>query len=132
MVDNTFFQERVVLCQHREFADYPCRLPHDQSHKAQGDPKIEQIHRHMVGIGFGKYHLVEIQPVSEDQKYGHKSYRTPVAFGAPLHKDQQRAHKVDYQVQIKDASVRPIESGLEIDRLFGDIRIPDQHELRKP
>ena len=80
MMDNTFFHKRMVPGQHGEFAQYPRRLPHDQPDKAQGDTEVEQVHRNVVRVDPGEYHLVKIQPVSKDQKYGHKSYRAPIAF----------------------------------------------------
>ena len=43
MMDDTFFQERMVLGQRREFGEHPCRLPHDESHKAQRDTEIEEV-----------------------------------------------------------------------------------------
>ena len=131
-MDDTFFQEWVVLCQHREFAHYPRRLPHDQPDKSCRDAEVEEVHRHMIGIRTGENHLVEIQPVSEQQKYGHKCYRGIVPFGAAAHKDQQGRQEVDDEVQVKEALVSALEPGLEIDRFFGNIRIPDQHELVEP
>ena len=132
MVDNTFFQKRMVFRQQREFTQYPLRLPHDQPDKAQCDPKIEEVHRNMVLVDLGEYHLVKIQPVSKDQKYGHKCYGAPVPFGPPFHIDQQRGYEIDYEVQIKDPRIRPVKPRFEIDRLLRDIRIPDQHELVEP
>src|ERR1700743_2021324 len=79
-----------------------------------------------------EYHLIEIQPVTENQKYGHKCYRAPIPLGTPLHQDQQRAYKVDYQVQVKYAGIRPVEAGFEVDGLFGDVAVPDEHELVEP
>src|SRR5580698_5621932 len=132
MVDNTFFQKRMILGQYRELAEYPPGLPHNQSDKPCRDAEIEEIHRHMIGIRTGENHLVEIQPVSEQQKYGHKSYRRIVPFGSPAHKDQQGSQEVDDQVQVKKPHISALEPGLEIDRFFRNIRIPDQHELVEP
>ena len=96
------------------------------------DSKIKQVQGHVVGTGSTKDHLVKIQPVTEYQKYGHKSYRSIVAFGAAFHEDQQGSHEVDDQVQIEDPHIGAFETGLEVNGLFRDIRIPDQHELVKP
>src|ERR1700760_3020059 len=110
MMNNTFFQERMILGQRRELAEYPCRLPHDQPYKAQRDTEIEEVQGYMVGGDMlaREHHLEEIQPVSKDQKYGHKCYRAPVAFGTAFHEDKQRAHEIDYQVQVEDACVSPV------------------------
>ena len=132
MVDNTFFHEWVVLGQHREFAQHPRRLPHDQPDKSQCNTEIVQIQRYLVGIMLGEYHLEEIQPVSEYQKYGHKSYRAPVPFRAAFHQDQQRSHEIDDEIQVEDPLVGALKTGLEIDRFLGNIRIPDQHKLVEP
>ena len=90
---NTFFYKRMVFRQQRELAHYPGGLPHDQPDKAQGDAKIEEVQGHMVrgDMLAGEHHLIKIQPVTEDQKYGHKSYRSPIAFRASFHQDQQGA-----------------------------------------
>ena len=132
MVDNTFFQKRMILGQYRILTEYPSGLPHDQSHKSCCNPKIEQVHRYMVREGTGEDRLVGIQPVPEYQKYGHKSYRAPVPFRASFHQDQQRSHEIDDEIQVKDPLVGAFKTGLEIDRFLGDIRIPDQHELVEP
>ena len=132
MVDNTFFQKRMILGQYREFAEYPSGLPHDQPDKPCCNPKIEEVHRYMVREGTGENRLVGIQPVSEYQKYGHKSYCGIVPFGVPAHKDQEGRQEVDYQAQIENSCIDSIEAGLEIDRLFRDIGVPDQHELVEP
>src|ERR1700709_12146 len=86
----------------------------------------------MIGTGRTKDHLVKIEPVTKYQKYGHKSYRGIVAFGAAFHEDQQGCQEVDDQVQIEDPFISAFETRLEIDGFFRDIRIPDQHELVKP
>src|SRR5579863_9423012 len=132
MMDDTFFQKRMVLRQQRELTQYPLCLPHDQPDKTQRDPEIEDVHLNMVRVDPGEYHLVKIQPVSKDQKYGHKCYRAPVPFGPPFHVDQQRGHEVDYEVQIKDPRIRPVKPRFKIDRLLRNIRVPDQHELIEP
>src|SRR6516225_5453276 len=49
MVDNTFFQERIVFCQQRNLAQYLSGLPHDQSYKAQRDAEVEEVEGHVVG-----------------------------------------------------------------------------------
>ena len=87
MMNNTFFQERMIFGQRRELAEHPCRLPHDQPYKAQCDAEIEEVHGHMVGRNMfaREHHLEEIQPVSKDQKYGHKRYRAPVALRTAFH-----------------------------------------------
>src|ERR1700761_6801664 len=132
MVDNTFFQKRMILGQYRKFAENPSRLPHDQSDKSCRDTEVEEVHRHVIGIRSGENHLVEVQPVPEQQKYGHKSYRRIVPLGTPAHKNQQWSQEVDYQVQIKEPLVSTFEPALKINRLFRNIRIPDQHELVEP
>src|ERR1700753_3525726 len=134
MVDNTFFKERMVFCQHGELAEYPCGLPHNQPYKAKCDTKIEEVQRYMVGrnVLSGEYHLEKVQPMSEDQKYGHKRYGAIIPFGTSLHQDEQRSHKVDNQVEIKNTHVRSIKTRFEINRFFRDIGIPDQHELVEP
>ena len=90
---NTFFYKRMVFGQQRELAQHPGGLPHDQPDKAQCDTKIKEVHRYMVrgDMLAGEYHLEKVQPVTEDQKYGHKSYRAPIAFRASFHQDQQWA-----------------------------------------
>ena len=98
MMDNTFFHKRVIFCQERELGQNPSRLPHDQPYKSQRNTEIEQVQRYMIGNRRTKDHLVKIEPVTENQKYGHKSYRGPVPLGAPAHKDQQGAQEVDYQI----------------------------------
>ena len=75
MMDDTFFQEWVVLRQQGVFAQYRPRLPHDQSDKPKRYTKIEQVQRNMIRIMMGEDHLIEIQPVPEYQQYGHKSHR---------------------------------------------------------
>ena len=124
----------MVFSQRRELGEHPCCLPHDQSHKAQRDTEIEEVQGDTIGGDMltREYHLEEIQPVSKDQKYGHKSYRCIVTLGRPGHEDQKRAYKVDYEVQIKDTSVWSVEPGLEVNGLFGDVGVPDQHELVEP
>ena len=67
MMDDTFLQERVVLCQQGVFAHYHARLPHDQPDKPKRDTEIKQVHGNMIGIMMREYHLVKIQPVSEYQ-----------------------------------------------------------------
>ena len=69
MMDNTFFQERVVFRQQRELTQYLSGLPHDQPHKSKRHPEIEQVQRHLFGIVVREYHLEEVQPVTEYQKY---------------------------------------------------------------
>src|SRR5882757_3819867 len=88
----------------------------------------------MVGgdMRTGEDHLVKIQPVTKDQKYGHKCYRAPVAFRAPLHQDQQGTYKVDYEVQIEYSGIGAVKPHFEINGLLGDVRIPDEHELVEP
>src|SRR5882757_817828 len=132
MMDNTFFQERVVFRQQRNLTQRLSGLPHDQSHKSERYSEVEQVQGYLVRVVVGEYHLEEIQPVTEYQKYRHKSYRSIVAFGACLHEDQQRSHEVDHQVQIKDSFIGAIEPGFEINGLFRDVGVPDQHELCKP
>ena len=132
MVDNTFFQKRMILSQYRELTEYPSGLPHDQPDKPCRDAEVEQVHRYMVRERTGEDRLVGIQPVSEYQKYGHKSYCGIVPFGAPAHKDQQRGQEVDYQAEIENSRIGALKTGLEIDRLFRDIGVPDQHELVEP
>src|SRR5579859_645110 len=134
MMDNTFFQERMVFCQQRIRAQHSSGLPHDQSYKTQRDTEVEEIQGHMVGGDMlcREDHLVKIQPVTKDQKYGHKGYSGIVPLGSAAHKNQQRAQKVDYQIQIEDAGIRSFKTGLEINSLLGDVRIPDEHELVEP
>src|ERR1700743_2899884 len=98
MMYNTFFQERMVFCQRREFAEDPGSLPHDQSNEAQRQTEVEQVQRYFIRRGCAEDHLVKIQPVTEYQKYGHKSYRAIVTFRTPFHQDEQRAYEVDDQV----------------------------------
>ena len=90
---NTFFYKRMVFGQQWELAHHPGGLPHDQSDKAQRDTKIEEVQGYVVrgNMLAGKHHLEKIEPVTKDQKYGHKSYRAPIAFRAPFHQDQQWA-----------------------------------------
>ena len=132
MVDNTFFQKRMILGQYREFAENSPCLPHDQPDKPCRNAEVEEVHRHMFGIRTGENHLVKIQPVPEQQKYGHKSYRGIVPLGPPTHVDQQGRQEVDDEVQVKEPLISAFEPGLEIDRFFRNIRIPDQHELVEP
>src|SRR5882757_4338372 len=86
----------------------------------------------MVRIVVRKYHLEKIQPVTEYQKYGHKSYGSIVALGARLHVDQQGSQEVDDQVQVENTLVSSFKPGLKVNSLFRNIGIPDQHELGKP
>lgn len=124
----------MVFCQCRELSEHPGRLPHDQSYEAQCDTEIEEVQGYMVGgdVLTGEHHLEVIQPVTEDQKYGHKRYRAPVPFGTPLHVNKQRAQEVDYQIQVENSGIRPVEPGLEINGLFRDVGVPDEHKLVEP
>ena len=90
---NTFFYKRMVFGQQWELAHHPGGLPHDQPDKAQRNTKIEEVQGYVVrgNMLAGKHHLEKIEPVTKDQKYGHKSYRAPIAFRTPFHQDQQWA-----------------------------------------
>jgi len=132
MVDDTFFQEWVIPGQQGVFAQHLSCLPHDQPHKSQRDTEIEQIHMDLFRECTRKNHLIKVQPVPEDDQYGHESHRCIITFGAPLHKDQQRAKEVDDQVQVENALVGTFEPVLEIDGFLGNVGIPDQHKLGKP
>ena len=134
MVDNTFFRKRMILCQHRELAQYPSGLPHDQSYKTQRDAEVEEVHWYVArgDMLAREHHLIIIQPVTKEQKYGHKGYRTPVPLGTPRHVDKEGAYKVDYQIQIEDPFIGALEPRFEINSFFRNVRVPDEHELVKP
>src|SRR5689334_12936814 len=108
----------MVSFQQREFRKNPSRLPHDQPYKSERDTEVEQVHGHVVFARRAEDHLVEVQPVTEHQKYGHKCYSSPVALGAAAHEDQQRSQEVDYQVEIEDALISSFKTGFKIDGLF--------------
>src|SRR5450631_4365472 len=132
MMDNTFLKKWMILRQQRELAQDPSGLPHDHSHKSQGHSEVKQVQGHTIGKRTGKNHLEKIQPMSEDQQYRHKNYGSIITFGAPFHIDQDRSQEVDDQVEVKGSDIGAFEADLEINGLFGDIRVPDQHELREP
>ena len=67
MMDDTFFQQWMVLGQHWKFAQYRSRLPHDKTHKTQRHAKIKQVHVNFIGKSTAKDHLVKIKPVPEYQ-----------------------------------------------------------------
>src|SRR5579872_2225650 len=132
MMDDTFFQEWMVLCQHRIPAQDPCGLPHDQPDETKRDAEVKQVQRYPVRRNRRHHYLIKVQPMPEHQNYGHKSYGAPISLGVPLHIDEEWSHEIDYQVQPKDARISSVEPALEVDRLLRNIRIPDQHELIEP
>lgn len=67
MMDDTFFQERMVLCQQGILAQHLRGLPHDDPYESQRNTEVEKIHRNLIGVVVGEYHLEKIQPMPEDQ-----------------------------------------------------------------
>jgi len=104
----------------------------DDSQESSGNPKIKEVHRHMIRKKTRKYHLIEIQPVAKQNQGRHKRHQRPISLGTPAHINQERSKEIDDQVQPENRCIWPLQTLFEINRFFRHIRIPDQHKLAKP
>src|SRR5690349_18956988 len=86
----------------------------------------------MIGRYARKHHLVEIQPLSEHDHQCYNCNGGIVAFRTSPHQDQEWSKKVDDKTHPEHASVSTMCTRFEVNRFFGNVRIPDQHKLRKP
>ncbi len=94
MVNNTFLKERMIFSHQCVFGKISSGAPHDQSNKQGRNPKFKWHHLCMVFYCTGHHHLIEINPVAEDDQHRHHRYHRPVALYASLHQDQQWTQKV--------------------------------------
>src|SRR6476646_4711366 len=101
-MNNTFFKERMISCLQRIFCQYIASLVNDQSHESCSNTKIKEVHGHMIRYQACKYHLVEIQPVTNKQSYRHKGYCGVVAFRGRTHIYQQGSQKINDKIQVKN------------------------------
>ena len=72
MMNDCFFEKRVILHVHRMFAQLLSRYKHDQPDETQCQAKIKQAKLHMGWERSGKNHLVKIEPMSEYNKHRHE------------------------------------------------------------
>src|SRR5665213_730254 len=80
----------------------------------------------------GHHHLVKINPMSEYDYYTHKSYCKIISLSCALHKNQERRHEIQYQIQVKQTFIGSLQTHFEIDGFLRNITKPLQHKLVKP
>ena len=77
---NTFFDERMVFGNHRRFCQGLSYRKHYQSYKTGSHTKIKQVQLYLFREHAGKYHLIEIEPVTKNDQNCHKRNRGIVSF----------------------------------------------------
>ena len=80
MVNDAFFNERMVLCYQRVLSQRPAGNKHYQSYESKSHAKIIQPKLNMLFERTAKNHLVKIQPVPEQNERCHERYRSIISF----------------------------------------------------
>src|SRR5690606_13460810 len=103
-----------------------------QAHKAyrstQFDPAEAVVHFYRSGHD----HDVVVEPMAEQQQATHERHHAYFALHVAVHQQSYRCHEIDDNIQPEPKLVLGLPPLIKVNGFFGDIRIIDEHKLRKP